>query len=222
MKTISFTEENYLKHIYALSGQQNKKVLTSYLADSIQTKAATVSDMLSKLSSKKLVEYEKYYGVRLTEKGKSIALNIIRKHRIWEVFLVAKLNFSWDEVHQMAEELEHATSDELSNRLEHYLGNPKSDPHGDPIPNKKGEIEKINSTPLHQAKAGSQWILKAVADEDSHLLKYLQKNKLLPGSKIMVKEKNEFDGSFDILINNKYAAHISQQVAQNLMVLFLK
>ena len=122
---LSPTEQNYIKQIYTLSDGNHQNVLTSDLAAAIKIKAATATDMLSRLSDKKLVDYEKYYGARLTDKGKQVALNIIRKHRLWEVFLSVKLGFSWDEVHEMAEELEHATNDELSNRLEQFLGNPK-------------------------------------------------------------------------------------------------
>lgn len=218
VKVTSLTEQNYLKCIYALTGGENKKVLTSDIAQAINIKSATVTDMLGKLGSKKLVDYEKYYGAKLTEKGRVIALNVIRKHRLWEVFLVDKLGFGWDEVHGMAEDLEHATSDVLTDRLEKFLGNPTTDPHGDPIPNHKGEIEKPNYSHLHEVEVEQQFFIKTVTDEDSKLLKYLEKNALVPGSKVMVKEINEFDGSLEIKVNNKTMLHVSKEVARNLLV----
>ncbi len=214
----SLTEQNYLKAIYKLSGKAGKKVYTMDIAALMNTKSATVTDMLIKLADKKLVDYEKYYGASLTEKGKQVALNIVRKHRLWEVFLVDKLDFGWDEVHSMAEELEHSTTDELANRLEVFLGNPKTDPHGGAIPNKKGEMEKQNLCVLSDWDLNKQAFVKAVSDDDAKLLQYLKKNALTPGSKIVITEKNDFDGSLEIKVNNKNTMQVSSIVASNLMV----
>ncbi len=218
IKPVSLTEQNYLKCIYTLAGGENKKVLTTDIAQAINIKAATVTDMLGKLGSKKLIDYEKYYGAKLTGRGRVIALNVIRKHRLWEVFLADKLGFGWDEVHGMAEDLEHATSDVLTDRLEKFLGNPKTGPHGDPIPNHKGQIEKPNYPHLHEVEVEQQFFIKTVANEDSKLLKYLEKNSLIPGSKVIVKEINEFDGSLAIKVNNKTMVYVSKEVAKNLLV----
>ena len=150
MSTIhSFTEENYLKAIYHLSTGNNSVVSTNQIAEITNTKAASVTDMLKKLAEKKLINYIKYQGVTLTEAGKNAAVNIVRKHRLWEVFLVEKLGFKWDEVHDIAEELEHINSESLINRLDDFLGNPAADPHGDPIPDRSGTI--------HQKKTGKNF-----------------------------------------------------------------
>lgn len=218
MQINSFTEQNYLKAIYKLSGKSQQNVLTMHIAEQMSTKSATVTDMLIKLAGKKLVEYEKYYGVRLTEKGKHVALNVIRKHRLWEVFLAEKLGFGWHEVHSMAEEMEHCTTDELANRLEKFLGNPKTDPHGGLIPNQKGEVEKQNLSALCDWQHNKQALIKAVNDDDAKFLKYLKKNSLTPGSKIIIKEKNDFDGSIELKVNNKNVVHVSSHVAKNLLV----
>ena len=147
----SFTEENYLKTIYHLSSTNSLVVSTNQIAEITNTKAASVTDMLKKLSEKKLINYIRYQGVTLTESGKNAALNIIRKHRLWKFFLVEKLGFKWDEVHEIAEELEHIKSEVLIQKLEEYLGFPMFDPHGDPIPSAAGEIKKINKLLLAEA-----------------------------------------------------------------------
>ncbi|MBS1764623.1 MAG: metal-dependent transcriptional regulator [Bacteroidetes bacterium] len=217
-KGLSLTEENYIKVIYELSVNNNANILTSDIANAVNIRSASATDMLGKLADKKLIDYEKYYGVRLTEKGKSAALNIVRKHRLWEVFLTEKLGFGWDEVHDMAEELEHATSDELSNRLEHFLGHPKTDPHGEPIPNRKGELEKIKLLPLNSIRPSIEVELKRISDETPSFLQYLQKNNLVPGVNINVRNTNDFDESMDIVINGKSHLHISKQASAHLWV----
>ena len=150
----SQSEENYLKAIYHLGNQSQKGVSTSDIANKLETKASSVSDMIKKLSDKKLVEYKKYYGVNLTKKGKLIAASVVRKHRLWEVFLVDKLNFTWDEVHDVAEQLEHIKSKKLMEELDSFLGFPKTDPHGDPIPDKDGNLQTIEKTLLSNLKKG--------------------------------------------------------------------
>ena len=219
---LSPTEQNYIKQIYTLSDGNHQNVLTSDLAAAIKIKAATATDMLSRLSDKKLVDYEKYYGARLTDKGKQVALNIIRKHRLWEVFLSVKLGFSWDEVHEMAEELEHATNDELSNRLEQFLGNPKTDPHGDPIPNRKGEIEKQKTIRLSETGQDDTVEIRSVEDQNPALLKFLSKHKLTPGARLLVKEINQYDSSLEVKVNNKKVLQLSRDVAENLWIIRVK
>ena len=139
--SLSLTEENYIKAIFQIGTTPESNVSTNALADSLQTKPATVSDMIKKLSHKKLIFYEKYKGVTLSASGAKEALKIIRKHRLWEVFLVNHLNFKWDQVHEIAEQLEHIKSSELVNRLDNFLGNPTIDPHGDPIPDANGQVQ---------------------------------------------------------------------------------
>ena len=136
-KTLSFTEENDIKAIYALTKHQDKGAATTKISEELNTKASSVTDMLGKLADKKLISHKKYQGATLTKTGLETALRIVRKHRLWEVFLVDKLHFKWDEVHDIAEQLEHIQSKELVDRLDKYLGYPKLDPHGDPIPDAK-------------------------------------------------------------------------------------
>ena len=139
---MTFSEENYLKTIYHLTIISDSEISTNAIAEKMETKASSVTDMLKKLAEKDLVDYKKYQGVSLTEKGKLSAKMIVRKHRLWEVFLVEKLDFSWDEVHDIAEQLEHIKSEKLINKLDDFLGNPTEDPHGDPIPDKNGKLPK--------------------------------------------------------------------------------
>ncbi len=221
-KGLSLTEQNYIKVIYELSVNNNSNILTSDIANAVNIRSASATDMLGKLADKKLVEYEKYYGARLTEKGKSAALNIVRKHRLWEVFLTEKLGFGWDEVHEMAEELEHATSDELSDRLENFLGHPKTDPHGEPIPNKKGELDKLKLFSLSTIRPNMEVELKRISDETPSFLQYLQKNNLVPGVNLIIHNLNDFDESMDIVINGKNSLHISNQAASHLWVAKIK
>ena len=144
----SQSEENYIKAIYHLSAVSEKGISTNAIAEKLETKASSVTDMIKKLSEKKVVVYKKYHGVHLTEEGSKIAANVIRKHRLWEVFLVDKLNFSWDEVHDVAEQLEHIKSPKLINQLDALLGFPTHDPHGDPIPDKNGNLKTIDKSLL--------------------------------------------------------------------------
>jgi DtxR family Mn-dependent transcriptional regulator len=214
----TLTEENYLKCIYKLSVKESEEISTSGIADEMNTKSATVTDMLKKLSDKELVKYERYYGVKLTEKGRKIALRIIRKHRLWEVFLVKALDFKWDEVHVIAEQLEHIQSDELTSRLDKFLGFPKTDPHGDPIPDQNGKFfpaDLVALSDIGQKKTGE---IAGVTEHAPSFLKYLEKNELNLGNKIQVTEKHEFDKSLDIKINKKKLLHISHDVAKNIMI----
>jgi len=214
---LSFTEENYLKAIYHLSESGSKAVLTNEIAESLTTKAASVTDMIKKLSAKALISYEKYYGVKLTPHGKTEALLIIRKHRLWETFLVQKLAFTWDEVHEVAEQLEHIQSPLLIEKLDEFLDYPKMDPHGEPIPDNKGKIKIQPQTPLDQLLPGYQGAIIAVKDSDPNLLKYLDKIGATPGKKIKLIAKEEYDDSLEIEINRQRIT-ISREVSKNILV----
>lgn len=214
---ISLAEENYLKSIYHLSQAGSKSVLTNELAEAMNTKAASVTDMIKKLSTKEFISYEKYYGVNLTAKGKAVALSVIRKHRLWETFLVEKLAFSWDEVHEVAEQLEHIQSKRLIEKLDEYLGFPKVDPHGDPIPDTNGKIKALQQVMLATLKPGADSTIVAVRDSDSHLLKYLDKIGARPGKTIKVIEREEYDGSMEVSINNQ-RFFLSKEVSENILV----
>lgn len=216
---ISFTEENYLKAIFHLSEAKNgEAVTTNELAESTQTKAASVTDMLRKLAEKNLIFYKKYQGVTLAEEGHLIALKIIRKHRLWEVFLVEKLGFKWDEIHEIAEQLEHIESAELTERLATFLGNPAFDPHGDPIPDANGTMPALATFRLSEVQPNKEVKLRSVAEDSSAFLQHLDRLNLYIGSLIQVLQKSDFDQSLTIQLNNQETIHISAEVAQNLLV----
>ncbi len=172
---MTFSEENYLKTIYHLTTVSDSEVSTNAIAEKMETKASSVTDMLKKLAEKDLVNYKKYQGVSLTDNGKLEAKMIVRKHRLWEVFLVEKLDFSWDEVHDVAEQLEHIKSEKLINKLDDFLGNPTEDPHGDPIPDVHGRIIKIEKQLLSELSENRSGICVGVKDTSSEFLKYLDK-----------------------------------------------
>ncbi len=210
----SISEENYIKAIYHLQDGQ-ALVSTNEIAGRMDTKASSVTDMLKKLSDKNLAEYIPYKGARLTENGVRCANQIIRKHRLWEVFLVEKLDFSWDEVHEVAEQLEHIQSQKLIDQLDKHLDYPKKDPHGDPIPDSNGNYEVINKTLLSQLKKGDKGALVGVIDTSSSFLKYLDKHNIQLGTQISVIEREDFDNSFTLQVNSK-SLQVSQQIADNL------
>ncbi|RZK04179.1 MAG: metal-dependent transcriptional regulator [Flavobacterium sp.] len=214
---MTYSEENYLKAIYHLSLFQKKGVNTNAIAKMIDTKASSVTDMIKKLAEKNLVEYQKYQGVSLTTQGLLEAKMIVRKHRLWEVFLVEKLDFSWDEVHDVAEELEHINSEKLINKLDAFLGFPTEDPHGDPIPNAKGEIKKMDKKLLSELKLNQKSICVGVKDSSSNFLKYLDKQQIALGSTIEIIEKESFDASLIVLVNGN-EMNISNKIASNLYV----
>lgn len=211
------SEENYLKVIYHLSQVSPKGVNTNAIAGMLETKASSVTDMLKKLSDKDLVSYQKYQGVTLTEKGFLSAKMIVRKHRLWEVFLVDKLQFSWDEVHEIAEELEHIQSMALIDKLDAFLGYPDFDPHGDPIPNRQGEIKKTVKLLLSEAELQREYHCVGVKDSSSEFLKYLDKQKIALGSIFKVIEKESFDDTLTVEINAQEKI-ISNKIANNLYV----
>jgi DtxR family Mn-dependent transcriptional regulator len=214
---MTFSEENYLKTIYHLTSSSNKEVSTNEIAEMIATKASSVTDMLRKLAEKGLLNYKKYQGVSLTEKGKLSAKMIVRKHRLWEVFLVEKLNFSWDEVHDIAEQLEHIKSEQLINKLDDFLGNPTEDPHGDPIPDAYGKIIKTEKLLLSELSQNQIGICVGVKDSSTEFLKYLDKNQIALGTKIEILTKEEFDQSLKIIVENQELI-ISNKIASNLFV----
>jgi DtxR family Mn-dependent transcriptional regulator len=211
------SEENYLKVIYHLSQVSPKGVNTNAIAGMLETKASSVTDMLKKLSDKDLVSYQKYQGVTLTENGFLSAKMIVRKHRLWEVFLVDKLQFSWDEVHDIAEELEHIQSIALIDKLDSFLGYPDFDPHGDPIPNRQGEIKKTAKLLLSEAELQREYRCVGVKDSSSEFLKYLDKQKIALGSVFKVIEKESFDDTLTVEINAQEKI-ISNKIANNLYV----
>lgn len=211
------SEENYLKVIYHLSQVSPKGVNTNAIAGMLETKASSVTDMLKKLSDKDLVSYQKYQGVTLTENGFLSAKMIVRKHRLWEVFLVEKLQFSWDEVHEIAEELEHIQSIALIDKLDAFLGHPDFDPHGDPIPNRQGEIKKTSKLLLSEAELNQEYHCVGVKDSSSEFLKYLDKQKIALGSVFKVIEKESFDDTLTVEINAQEKI-ISNKIANNLYV----
>ncbi len=213
----SQSEENYIKAIYHLDAVSEKGISTNAIAKKIITKASSVTDMIKKLSDKKVVIYKKYQGVTLTEFGKKTAANIIRKHRLWEVFLVENLNFSWDEVHEVAEQLEHIKSPKLIDELDAFLGHPKRDPHGDPIPDKDGNLQQIEKSLLSTLNKGEQGVCVGVDDSSSEFLRFLDKQGVKLGQNIEVLDKESFDGSFQINIEKKEIT-ISNKVASNIYI----
>lgn len=214
----SFTEENYLKAIFKLSRKDDNGVSTNSIAEALETKASSVTDMIKKLSDKKLVNYKKYQGVKLTKKGQEIAVSIIRNHRLWEVFLVEKLNFKWDEVHDLAEDLEHINSEKLTNQLDAFLEYPKYDPHGDPIPDKDGNINRHQDITLADLKTKEQGIVVGVKEHSKSYLNYLESTNLVLGTEIKVKEIVDFDRSMSVEVNKKNTVNISHQASKNLII----
>jgi DtxR family Mn-dependent transcriptional regulator len=214
---MTFSEENYLKSIYHLTASFDSEVSTNAIAEMMETKASSVTDMLKKLADKDLVNYKKYQGVSLSENGKLAAKMIVRKHRLWEVFLVEKLDFSWDEVHDIAEQLEHIKSEKLINKLDDFLGNPTEDPHGDPIPDAQGRIIAVEKQLLSELLTNQSGICVGVKDNSSVFLKYLDKQKIGLGTKIEILVKETFDLSLKIKVNETEFT-ISNKIASNLFV----
>jgi len=214
---MTFSEENYLKTIYHLTIISDSEISTNAIAEKMETKASSVSDMLKKLAEKDFVNYKKYQGVSLTDHGKTAAKMIVRKHRLWEVFLVDKLDFSWDEVHDIAEQLEHIKSEKLINKLDDFLGNPTEDPHGDPIPDANGQIVKIEKQLLSELHEYQTGICVGVKDTSSEFLKYLDKQGIALGSKIEIIGKESFDLSLKIKVDERDLS-ISNKIASNLFV----
>ena len=215
----TLTEENYLKAIYRIFESSGETVSTNAIAENLQINAASVTDMFKKLGQQKLVVYEKSKGVKPTEKGKKIALQIIRKHRLWETFMVEKLKLSWDEVHEIAEQLEHVHSELLIERLDHLLNFPKFDPHGDPIPDRNGKLPVLKSILLAEAKPGNSYKITAVGKNSDTFLKYLNKIGLSIGGVIKVREIEEYDGSMKVqVMATDTELMLSKEATANLFV----
>jgi DtxR family Mn-dependent transcriptional regulator len=212
------SEENYLKALFKLSSKQLKKVNNIALAKELDLNPATVLEMVRKLSDRKLVQLLPDKTIHLSEKGKKKALLTIRKHRLWEVFLVEKLNYQWSEVHELAEQLEHIESDDLVNRLDAFLGFPASDPHGDPIPDKNGKLMQHQSIPLTEVEVGKTYTIQSFAETTDSFLDYLSKVNIKPRIRIKVTDKNEYDQSLIVIINKKQL-HLSEKIATNILVL---
>ncbi len=217
MTNYSTSEENYIKAIYHLQGAEGM-VTTNALSAELKTRPASVTDMLKKLKSKKLLIYERYKGFRLSTEGKKVALGIIRRHRLWEFFLSEKLKFSWDEVHEVAEELEHVTSKKLIDKLDEYLGFPRVDPHGDPIPDPQGRIispeqQPITEIPLHQLMEVSH-----VANQTSEMLDILKHHQISIGTRLEVKKKFSFDHSLELKAPKGQHFILSESVAKFIWV----
>lgn len=213
----TLSEENYLKAIFHLERQYPGGVSTNALAEQMETKASSVTDMIKKLSDKDLVNYKKYQGVRLSKSGKSTAVTVIRKHRLWEVFLVEKLGFNWDEVHDVAEQLEHIQSEKLIQELDRFLGFPKRDPHGDPIPDAQGNFSVLNKALLSDLDKGDSGICVGVKDSSPAFLQFLDKHNIALGKEITILEKEDFDMSMKIKIETS-ELRISQQISENLYI----
>tara|TARA_B100000965_G_C19488554_1_gene711928 strand:+ start:273 stop:929 length:657 start_codon:yes stop_codon:yes gene_type:complete len=212
----SQSEEDYLKALYHLE-MDFDAVSTNSIADYLDMKPSSVTDMLKKFAEKKFINYQKYKGTSLTKKGKLTALSIIRKHRLWETFLVEKLSFGWDQVHIIAEQLEHIKSEELIEKLDNFLGNPKYDPHGDPIPSKDGNIEEMNQKLLVELKTSQKGIITGVKKGTASLLNYLDKEKVKLGDSVKVIEILEFDGTYIVEINKRKLT-FSEKICQNLLL----
>ena len=214
----SSSKENYLKAIFHLQ-EEDGIVTTNALANELQTRAASVTDMLKKLKTQKLLLYEKYQGFKLSNEGKRVALQIIRKHRLWEYFLVEKLHFGWEEVHEMAEELEHISSKKLVDRLDEFLGFPKTDPHGDPIPDSSGKISMKQQVSLLDLPLNVTAEVSNISDQSTEMLELLKHKSIAIGTKLEVKKKFAFDNSIELKIKNQPAITISENVAKNVYVI---
>lgn len=210
-------EENYIKSVYHLQ-RVNKNVGTNELAELLQTKAASVTDMLKKLEAKKILTYQKYYGCRLTPAGSRVALSIIRRHRLWEYFLVQTLGFGWEEVHEIAEQLEHVQSPKLIEKLDEFLGSPSFDPHGDPIPDKTGKISAMPWQNLALAPVGKQLEIMAVANQTPTMLEMLGSHQLGIGTRLTIQNRFAFDCSVEVQPESQATIHLSERLAKEILV----
>jgi DtxR family Mn-dependent transcriptional regulator len=214
---VSSSKENYIKAIYHLQ-EEDGIVTTNALARQLDTRAASITDMLKKLKTQKLLLYEKYKGFKLSPEGRKMALQVIRKHRLWEFFLVEKLSFGWEEVHEMAEELEHITSKKLVDRLDEFLGFPKSDPHGDPIPDSTGKISLKKQVSLFDVRINIAAVVSNISDQSAEMLELLRHKGLALGTKVEVKKRFSFDNSIELKVKNQPAITISENVAKKVFV----
>lgn len=220
---LSLTEENYLKALFHLTepGEEaDTGAGTNELASQLDVKPATANNMVKKLKEKALIHYEKYGKITLTEAGRKVALTVLRKHRLWETFLYRKLDFSWDEVHEVAEQLEHIRSEKLIEKLEIFLDFPEYDPHGDPIPNAAGELPELTSILLADLTPGQHCRVSAVKDTSKIFLQYLEQLAIGIDTRIGLKERIDFDGSLVLEVNDRELT-VSQKLANNLLVRFI-
>ena len=213
----SLSEENYLKAIFVLEQDKNSNPNTNAIAEKLDTKASSVTAMLKKLSSQNLIKYEKYQAVELTEEGRKVAVSVLRKHRLWEYFLYEKLKFNWSEVHELAEQLEHIQSAELTDRLDRFLGNPRRDPHGDPIPDRDGHFPPALESTLNDLKVGDKARILGVKDHSTAFFNYLKSLSLKLGDECECLKRNEYDGSIEVKIESKTIS-LSKEVAENLFI----
>jgi DtxR family Mn-dependent transcriptional regulator len=226
MLNYSTSEENYIKSIFHLQGD-DATVTTNELARELKTKPASVTDMMKKLKTKKLLHYQPYQGFRLSNEGSKVALGIIRRHRLWEYFLSEKLKFSWDEVHEVAEHLEHVSSKKLIDKLDEFLGFPRTDPHGDPIPDINGKIKMNQQVCLSEILMNKMAVVCHVADQSTEMLELLTHKKINIGTRLEVKKKFEFDHSMEICtaapgkIRQQTPFNISEQLAKNIFVSYV-
>ena len=211
------SEENYLKAIYHLRQSVDTSISTNAIAGQMNTKPSSVTDMMKKLSDKGLIVYRKYKGVTLTQDGAVAALSILRKHRLWEVFLVEKLDFARSDVREIAEQLEHIKSEQLIDRLDRHLGFPQVDLHGNPIPSKDGDYKKYVKKLLSEIAVGSEGVCVGVKESSVAFLNFLDKKGIALGDKIALLDKEEFDGSLHIRVKDS-PMHISNQIACNLYI----
>jgi len=214
----SLADENYLKAVFHLSGDNAAPVTTGLLAEYLNVSAASVTDKMKRLKEKGYVQYQKSRGVLLSKEGRTIALSVIRKHRLWEQFLVQVLSFRWDEVHEIAEQLEHIDSDELIERIDHYLDYPTVDPHGDPIPDEKGKISETRLHHLGEVPVGRKVRIAAVASHDPEFLKFLDKKGLTLYRELMLKSRETYDGMLTLFVPEKKPVILSEQVAKQIWV----
>lgn len=219
MQLLTFTEENYVKAIYTVQYRnESGEVSVNEIAERLNTRPATVTDMFRKLSDKELINYEKYKKITLTDSGEKIALSILRKHRLWETFLCDVLRFSWDEVHEVAEQLEHIRSQKLIDRLDEFLNFPEYDPHGDPIPNSSGELPASKARQLSEVETGKEYTIVAVHDTSSAFLHQLERYELEIGSTILLTERMEYDDSVMVSTKKKEAFQLSEKISANILV----
>lgn len=211
--------ENYLKSIYSIGQETDGTVSTNAIAARLEMKASSVTDMLKKLDEQGYVRHTKYQGAELTSKGRKIAVSVIRKHRLWEMFLVEKLGFTWDEVHEVAEQLEHVQSDKLIERLDGFLGYPSHDPHGDPIPDSNGKFTPRTLIALHELQPGKKAVVRGVKDHSAAFLRHLTMLELMPGQKIRLHERLEYDSSCQVeRLPSRQIVQISATTSQHLLI----
>jgi DtxR family transcriptional regulator, Mn-dependent transcriptional regulator len=213
----STSEENYIKAIFHLQGSDGT-VTTNKLAQELHTRPASVTDMLKKLKTKKLLHYQPYRGFRLNTEGKKVALGIIRRHRLWEYFLSEKLKFRWDEVHAVAEDLEHVSNKKLIDKLDEFLGHPRFDPHGDPIPDVHGRVEASKKIRLTEMPLNKTVVVCQVSDQSTPLLELLRHRHIGIGTRLEVKKRFEFDHSMEVKTSGYAPFSISNELAQNIYV----